>query len=149
MFRGLTTRAHKVLTILAQEEAKLFHSEQLLPEHVILALLKDGDGVAVKALQRVKINVVEMQEEIERTVRTVPKGSGGLILGDVPASRRALKMLETSAEEAASMEHDLLGTEHFLLAAARERDGVVMRYLQKVQRTANMLREAIIRIKRT
>ena len=143
MFKGLTQRAHKVLTILAQEEAKRFHSEQSLPEHVILALLKDGEGVAVKALQRAKINVAEMQMEIERTV---PKGSGGLILGDVPASKRARKMLETSAEEASSMGHELIGTEHFLLAAARERDGVVMRYLQKFNVTPNMLREAIIRI---
>ena len=143
MFKGLTQRAHKVLTILAQEEAKRFHSEQSLPEHVILALLKDGEGVAVKALQRVKINVAEMQMEIERTV---PKGTGGLILGDVPASKRARKMLETSAEEASSMGHELIGTEHFLLAAARERDGVVTRYLQKFNVTPNMLREAIIRI---
>ena len=143
MFKGLTQRAHKVLTILAQEEAKRFHSEQSLPEHVILALLKDGEGVAVKALQRVKINIAEMQMEIERTV---PKGTGGLILGDVPASKRARKMLETSAEEASSMGHELIGTEHFLLAAARERDGVVMRYLQKFNVTPNMLREAIIRI---
>ena len=143
MFKGLTQRAHKVLTILAQEEAKRFHSEQSLPEHVILALLKDGEGVAVKALQRAKINIAEMQMEIERTV---PKGTGGLILGDVPASKRARKMLETSAEEASSMGHELIGTEHFLLAAARERDGVVMRYLQKFNVTPNMLREAIIRI---
>ena len=143
MFRGLTQRAHKVLTILAQEEAKRFHSEQSLPEHVILALLKDGEGVAVKALQRVKVNVAEMQMEIERTV---PKGSGGLILGDVPASKRARKMLETSAEEASSMGHEYIGTEHFLLAAARERDGVVLRYLEKFNVTPNMLREAIIRI---
>ena len=51
MFKGLTQRAQKVLTILAQEEAKRFHSDQLLPEHIILALLKDGEGVAVKALE--------------------------------------------------------------------------------------------------
>ena len=114
-----------------------------MPEHVILALLKDGEGVAVKALQRVKINVAEMQMEIERTV---PKGTGGLILGDVPASKRARKMLETSAEEASGMGHELIGTEHFLLAAARERDGVVLRYLEKFNVTPNMLREAVIRI---
>ena len=143
MFKGLTQRAHKVLTILAQEEAKRFHSEQSLPEHVILALLKDGEGVAVKALQRVKVNVAEMQMEIERSV---PKGTGGLILGDVPASKRARKMLESSAEEASSMGHELIGTEHFLLAAAREREGVVLRYLQKFNVTPNMLREAVIRI---
>ena len=143
MFKGLTQRAHKVLTILAQEEAKRFHSEQLLPEHVILALLKDGEGVAVKALQRVKINVAEMQMEIERTV---PKGKGGLILGDVPASKRGRKILETSAEEAQSMGHEFIGTEHFLLASARENEGIVLRYLEKFNVTPNMLREAIIRI---
>ena len=143
MFKGLTQRAHKVLTILAQEEAKRFHSEQSLPEHVILALLRDGEGVAVKALQRAKINVAEMQLEIERSV---PKGTGGLILGDVPASKRTRKMLETSADEASGMGHELIGTEHFLLAAAREREGVVLRYLQKFNVTPNMLREAVIRI---
>ena len=57
MFKGLTQRAQKVLTILAQEEAKRYHSEQLLPEHVILSLLKDGQGVAVKALQKAKIEI--------------------------------------------------------------------------------------------
>ena len=48
MFKGLTQRAQRVLTVLAQEEAKRFHSDQLQPEHVVLALLKDGDGVAVR-----------------------------------------------------------------------------------------------------
>ena len=81
MFKGLTQRAQRVLTVLAQEEAKRFHSDQLQPEHIVLALLKDGDGVAVKALQRVKVDIAEMQLEIERSI---PKKSGGLILGDVP-----------------------------------------------------------------
>ncbi|KKK68085.1 hypothetical protein LCGC14_2947610, partial [marine sediment metagenome] len=62
MFKGLTQRAQKVLTILAQEEAKRFHSEQLLPEHVILSLLKDGQGVAVKALQKAKVDIGEMHK---------------------------------------------------------------------------------------
>lgn len=95
MFKGLTQRAQKVLTILAQEEAKRFHSEQLLPEHVILSLLKDGQGVAVKALQKAKIDIGEMQLEIEKSL---PIGKGGLILGDVPPSRRGKKILEESAE---------------------------------------------------
>jgi ATP-dependent Clp protease ATP-binding subunit ClpC len=143
MFKGLTQRAQKVLTILAQEEAKRFHSEQLLPEHMILALLKDGTGVAVKALQRVKINVAEMQMDIERSL---PKGKGGLILGDVPPSKRGKKILEDSAEEARSMGHEYIGTEHLLLAASREESGVVLRYLEKFNVTPHMLREAVIRI---
>ena len=143
MFKGLTQRAQKVLTILAQEEAKRFHSEQLLPEHMILALLKDGEGVAVKALQRVKINVAEMLMEMERIL---PKGKGGLILGDVPPSKRGKKILEDSAEEARSMGHEYIGTEHLLLAASREESGVVLRYLEKFNVTPHNLREAVIRI---
>ena len=112
MFKGLTQRAQKVLTILAQEEAKRFHSDQLLPEHIILALLKDGEGVAVKALQRIKVSVSEMQGEIEKSL---PKGKGGLILGDVPPSKRGQKILEDSAEEARNMGHEYIGTEHLLL----------------------------------
>jgi ATP-dependent Clp protease ATP-binding subunit ClpC len=85
MFKGLTQRAQKILTLLAQEEAKRTHSDQLLPEHIIIALLKDGEGVAVKALQKARIDLAEMQMEIERSL---PMGKSGLILGDVPPSKR-------------------------------------------------------------
>lgn len=143
MFKGLTQRAQKVLTILAQEEAKRFHSEQLLPEHVILSLLKDGEGVAVKALQKAKIDIGEMQLEIERSL---PIGKGGLILGDVPPSRRGKKILEESAEEARKMGHEYIGTEHLLLAAAQEEESITARYLGRHGVAFNVLREIIIRI---
>ncbi len=143
MFKGLTQRAQKVLTILAQEEAKRFHSEQLLPEHIVLALLKDGEGVAVKALQKSKADIGEMQMEIERSL---PMGKGGLILGDVPPSKRGKKILEDSAEEARNMGHEYIGTEHLLLAAAREDGSVTNRYLAGSNITPNLLREIIIQI---
>ncbi len=143
MFKGLTQRAQKVLTILAQEEAKRFHSDQLLPEHIILALLKDGEGVGVKAIQRLKVSTAEMQSEIERSL---PKGKGGLILGDVPPSKRGQKILEDSAEEARSMGHEYIGTEHLLLAAVKEQGSIVSRYLSKFSVTANALRDAVLQI---
>jgi ATP-dependent Clp protease ATP-binding subunit ClpC len=146
MFKGLTQRAQKVLTILAQEEAKRFHSDQLLPEHIILALLKDGEGVAVKALQRVKVDGAEMQAEIEKSL---PKGKGGLILGDVPPSKRGQKILEDSAEEARNMGHEYIGTEHLLLAAIKEQGSIVARYLARYNITPNGLREAILQISGT
>ena len=146
MFKGLTQRAQKVLTILAQEEAKRFHSDQLLPEHIILALLKDGEGVAVKALLRVKVDVSEMQAEIEKSL---PKGKGGLILGDVPPSKRGQKILEDSAEEARNMGHEYIGTEHLLLAAVKEQGSIVARYLARYNVTSNGLREAILQISST
>ncbi len=143
MFKGLTQRAQKVLTILAQEEAKRFHSEQLLPEHVILSLLKDGQGVAVKALQKAKVDIGEMQLEIENSL---PMGKGGLILGDVPPSRRGKKILEESAEEARSMGHEYIGTEHLLLAAVREEGSISARYLTRHGVAFNVLRDIITRI---
>ena len=146
MFKGLTQRAQKVLTILAQEEAKRFHSDQLLPEHIILALLKDGEGVAVKALQRAKVNTAEMQVEIEKSL---PKGKGGLILGDVPPSKRGQKILEDSAEEARNMGHEYIGTEHLLLAAVKEQGSIVSRYLAKSSLTPNALRESVLQISGT
>lgn len=143
MFKGLTQRAQKVLTILAQEEAKRFHAEQLTPEHVVLALIKDGEGVAVKALQKLNINVAEMQVEIEKSL---PRGKGGLILGDVPPSKRGQQILEDSADEAKNMGHEYIGTEHLLLATLRDNDGVVSRYLLRYNVSVNMLREMILRI---
>jgi ATP-dependent Clp protease ATP-binding subunit ClpC len=143
MFKGLTQRAQKVLTILAQEEAKRFHSDQLLPEHIILALLRDGEGVAVKALQRAKVPLEEMQAEIEHSL---PRGKGGLILGDVPPSKRGQKILEDSAEEARGMGHEYIGTEHLLLAAVKEQGSVVSRHLAKFNVTPNVLRESILSI---
>ena len=143
MFKGLTQRAQKVLTILAQEEAKRYHSDQLDPEHVVLALLKDGEGVAVKALQRMKVNNAEMQLEIEKSI---PKKSGGLVLGDVPHSLRGKRILEDSAEEARNLGHEYIGTEHLLLAAVRERDSVTARYLARYNISLAVLRDVVTRI---
>jgi ATP-dependent Clp protease ATP-binding subunit ClpC len=143
MFKGLTQRAQKILTVLAQEEAKRFHSEQLLPEHIVIALLKDGEGVGVKALQKAKVDLAEMQMEIERSL---PMGKGGLILGDVPPSKRGKKILEDSAAEARNLGHEYIGTEHLLLAASQEEGCVTARYLARYGVGAATLRDIIVQI---
>ncbi len=143
MFKGLTQRAQKILTVLAQEEAKRFHSEQLLPEHIVIALLKDGEGVGVKALQKAKVDLAEMQVEIERSL---PMGRGGLILGDVPPSKRGKKILEDSAAEARNLGHEYIGTEHLLLAAAQEEGCVTARYLARYSVSAAQLRDIVVQI---
>ncbi|HUX12293.1 MAG TPA: ATP-dependent Clp protease ATP-binding subunit [Spirochaetia bacterium] len=140
MFKGLTQRAQKVLTILAQDEAKRFHSDQLLPEHIILALLKEGGGLGYKALQKVMIDPAKMQFEIEKAI---PRKRGGFILGDVPPSPRGRKVLEDSAEEARNLGHEYIGTEHLLLACAREADSETVKYLAKHNITVEMLREVV------
>lgn len=140
MFKGLTQRAQRILTIFAQEEAKRFHSDQLLPEHIILALLKDGEGLGYKALTNLKIDPGELQSEIEKSI---PKKHAGFILGDVPPSHRGKKVLEDAAEEARSMGHEYIGTEHLLLAAAKETGSVVQRFLVKQTVSIETIRDTI------
>jgi ATP-dependent Clp protease ATP-binding subunit ClpC len=117
MFKGLTQRAQRILTIIAQEEAKRFHSDQLLPEHVIIALLKDGEGIGFKALKNLGVDPVEMLDELEKSI---PRKQTGFILGEVPPSKRGKKILEESANEARGMGHEYIGTEHLLLASVSE-----------------------------
>lgn len=139
MFKGLTQRAQKILTILAQDEAKRFHSDQLLPEHIMIAILKEGGGLAYKALLKALIDPAKMQIDLEKNI---PRKRGGFILGDVPPSPRGKKVLEDSAEEARMLGHDFIGTEHLLLACSKE--GETMRYLEDNQVGLDSLREIII-----
>lgn len=146
MFKGLTQRAQKILTITAQEEAKRFHSDQLLPEHIILAILKDGEGLAYKVLQKLNVDPAKLQIDIEAGI---PKKKGGFILGDVPPSKRGKRILEGSAEEARNLGHEYIGTEHLMLAAAREAGGILEQGLEKYNVSVESLRDTIIEMSGT
>ena len=61
MFKGLTQTAQRVLQILSQEEAKAFHSDQLFPEHIVLAILKYGNGFGCKALEKLSVDIQKLQ----------------------------------------------------------------------------------------
>lgn len=143
MFKGLTQRAQRILTILAQDEAKRFHSEQLLPEHILLAILREGSGLGYKVLQKAMIDLQKLQAEIENSL---PRKKGGFILGDVPPSPRGKKILEDSAEEARNLGHEYIGTEHLLLACSREEGSVMARFLSNNNITIDMLREIVLEL---
>jgi len=139
VFKGLTQRAQRILTVLSQEEARRAHADQLLPEHIVVAILKDGEGVACKALGSLKVDLLDFRLELERET---PKKKSGFVFGDVPPSRRARTMLESAADEARAMGHDYVGTEHLIVAAAREEEGAVNRYLSRFSIDAEALRLA-------
>jgi ATP-dependent Clp protease ATP-binding subunit ClpC len=141
MFKGLTQRAQRILTVFAQEEAKRFHSDQLLPEHIVLAMLKDSESMGFKVLGKMNIDSEELREEIEKNV---PKKNAGFILGDVPPSKRGKQMLEDSAEEARSLGHEYIGTEHLLLAAMREQGSLVNRFMVRFSVSLDALRQAVV-----
>ncbi len=127
MFRGLTKRAQKILTILSQEEAKHFHSTELLPEHVMLAIIRSEEGSGYRLLETSKMDILELKLELEKAC--ISKKSG-FLLGDAPLSRRLKIMLETAAEEAHYLESEYIGTEHLVLANAREESSIFQIFLQ-------------------
>jgi ATP-dependent Clp protease ATP-binding subunit ClpC len=128
------------LTIAAQEEARHFNSDQLLPEHVIIALLKDGAGIACKALMFLRIDLLEFRHTLENEITRM---SGVLVFGDVPPSKRTRTMLENAAEETKALGNDYIGTEHLLFASMREQNSPVQLYLGQRAVDADMLRVVV------
>jgi len=140
LFKGLTNRVQRLLSVNAQEEAKRFNSDQLLPEHIIIAMLKEGGGTACKALMFLRIDIPEFRHILETSIPRIP---GLIIRGEVPPSRRTKNMLDIATEEARSMGSDFLGTEHLLFAAMREQDSSVQVYLNQRAVDTDMMRVII------
>jgi ATP-dependent Clp protease ATP-binding subunit ClpC len=143
MFKGLTERAQRVINILAQEEAKKLNHDKLLPEHILLGLIREGEGVAVKALINLGVDFNVLREEI---ITNTKKTGGILLLGDVPPSTRAQRVLELSADEARNMGHNYIGTEHLLLGLIREGDSVILNAFEKQGVKISDVREEINRL---
>jgi ATP-dependent Clp protease ATP-binding subunit ClpC len=140
VFKGLTQRVQRLLSTNAQEEAKRFNSDQLLPEHIIIAMLKDGGGTACKALMFLRIDLGEFKHILESSIPRIP---GLIIRGEIPPSKRTKNMLDIATEEARSMGSDYLGTEHLLFAAMREQDSSVQVYLNQRAVDTDMMRVII------
>ena len=119
MFKRFTERARRVI-ILAREEAEKYRHEYLGTEHILAGILKDASGIAVAALRKMNVNLEELRQELSRHY---PDGSLNPHLGDIPFTARAKKVLEYSVEEARSMGHNYIGTEHILLGLIKEKDG--------------------------
>ncbi|MCL2250344.1 MAG: ATP-dependent Clp protease ATP-binding subunit [Treponema sp.] len=140
VFKGLTPRVEKLLSVNAQEEAKRFNSDQLLPEHIIIAMLKEGGGTACKALAYLRIDINEFLYILEGSIPRIP---GLIISGEVPPSKRTKIMLDTATEEARAMGSVYLGTEHLLFSSMREQDSTVQVYLNQRAVDTDMLRVII------
>ena len=140
MFKGLTNRVQRLLSINAQEEAKRFNSDQLLPEHIIIAMLKDGGGTACKALMFLRIDIPEFRHVLESSI---PRIHGLIIRGEVPPSRRTKSMLDIATEEARAMGSEYLGTEHILFASMREQNSSVQVYLNQRAVDSDMMKVII------
>jgi ATP-dependent Clp protease ATP-binding subunit ClpC len=140
VFKGLTQRLRRILSVDAQNEARRVNAVELQPEHVIIALLKDGAGTACKALLFLRIDLAEFRRILENGLSRSPSV---LLLGDVPPSERTKKMLEAASAEARSMGNDYIGTEHLLFAAMQEKDSSIKTFLNQREVDVDMLRVVI------
>jgi ATP-dependent Clp protease ATP-binding subunit ClpC len=119
MFERFTERARKVI-ILAREEAIRLGHNFVGTEHLLLGLIREGDGLAVAILKKLNVNISAVKAEIEKIVSA---GSEFSPAGEIPFTPQAKKVLEYAISEARSLGHNYIGTEHLLLGLIREGEG--------------------------
>jgi ATP-dependent Clp protease ATP-binding subunit ClpC len=132
-------RAQKVILI-AQEEAKRLNHDYVGTEHILLGLVSIGEGLAVQILINLGVDLRKIKSEIEKIV---PPGDNVIVLGEIPFSPRAKKVLEYAVDEANAMGHIYVGTEHILLGLLREKEGVAARVLEYLGVTYEDVQEEI------
>src|SRR5699024_1520290 len=136
MFNKITQRAQKVLQ-LAQEEAIRLKHESIGTEHILLGLIREGGGIAAKALEAINVNADTIEREVEVLVGVGSKDVGPI----VHYTPRAKRVIELSVDESRKLGHSYIGTEHILLALIREGEGVATRVLNNAGVSLNKARQ--------
>jgi ATP-dependent Clp protease ATP-binding subunit ClpC len=142
MFKRFTERARRVI-ILAREEAERHHHEYLGTEHILLGMLKDGGGIAITVLQKAGLSIDQIRMEVERHL---PRNANALIVGEIPFTPKAKKVLEYGVEEARLMGHNYIGTEHLLLGLLKEKEGIAAKVLNALGIRLVETREKILNL---
>src|SRR5277367_808871 len=125
---NFTPRAQQVLA-LARKEADRFNHNYLGTEHILLGLIKLGQGVAVNVLQKMGLDLETVRMEVEKQVGTGPDQK---MIGNVPYTPRVKKVLALASKEAKALNHTYVGTEHILLGLLREGDGIAAKVLKNL-----------------
>jgi ATP-dependent Clp protease ATP-binding subunit ClpC len=142
MFNRFTERARKVI-ILAKEEARRFNHDYIGTEHILLGLIREGEGVAAAVLQKLGVSLENIRLEVEKLVQPGPTTQ---IIGDIPFTPRAKKALELAAEEARSLGHNYIGTEHILLGLIHEGEGVASQVLLNLGMDLSTVRNEVMEL---
>ena len=138
---NFTPRAQQVLA-LARKEADRFNHNFVGTEHLLLGLIKLGQGVAVNVLQRMGLDLDNVRHEVEKEVRG---GGEGKVSGNIPYTPRVKKVLSLAAKEAKALSHTYVGTEHILLGLLREGDGVAAKVLKNLDVDIELCRQEILK----
>ncbi|OGX40103.1 MAG: hypothetical protein A3G91_04190 [Omnitrophica WOR_2 bacterium RIFCSPLOWO2_12_FULL_50_9] len=142
MFNRFTERARKVI-VYAKEEARRFNHDYIGTEHLLLGLVREGEGVAAAVLQKLGVDLETIRIEVEKLVQPGPQTQ---VLGDIPFTPRSKKALELSAEEARALGHNYIGTEHLLLGLVKEGEGMAYRVLLNLGLDLAKLRNEVMEL---
>ena len=141
MMNNFTPRAQQVLA-LARKEADRFNHNYVGTEHLLLGLIKLGQGVAVNVLQKMSLDLETVRMEVEKQVGSGPETKTP---GNIPYTPRVKKVLALAGKEAKALNHSYVGTEHILLGLLREGDGVAARVLKNLEVDIERTRNEILR----
>jgi len=144
MYERFTDRARKVMQ-LANQEAQRFNHEYIGTEHILLGLVKEGSGVAANVLKNLDIDLRKIRLEVEKIVQHGPGGEQ-VVMGRLPHTPRAKKVIEYSVEEARNLSHNYVGTEHLLLGLLREQEGVAAQVLMNLGLKLEDVREEVLNL---
>jgi ATP-dependent Clp protease ATP-binding subunit ClpC len=139
---NFTPRAQQVLA-LARKEADRFHHNYVGTEHLLLGLIKLGQGVAVSVLQKMGLDLDTVRGEVEKQVGTGQESKTPL--GSIPYTPRVKKVLALAGKEAKALNHSYVGTEHILLGLLREGEGVAARVLKTLDIDIERTRQEILK----
>jgi len=137
-----TQRVRKVL-FLARDEAGRMQHDYIGTEHLLLGIIREGEGIAARVLQRLGIDFTQIQQAVEEIV--TPQ-SGTITIGEIPFTPRAKRVLEISIDEARIHSHNYVGTEHLLLALIKEGEGVASRVLTELGADHERVRREILKM---
>jgi ATP-dependent Clp protease ATP-binding subunit ClpC len=140
-FDKFTERARKVLS-LAQEEAQRFNHNYIGTEHLLLGLVREGDGVAAKVLSSLNVELTKVRSAVEFII-----GRGDrIVLGEIGLTPRAKKVIELAVDEARRLNHHYIGTEHLLLGLVREGEGIAAGVLESLGVNLEKVRTTTIQV---
>jgi ATP-dependent Clp protease ATP-binding subunit ClpC len=137
-----TDRVRRVM-FLAREEAARLHHDYIGTEHLLLGIIREGEGLAATILSNLGLDLDVIRRTIENMV---PASSGSVTIGEIPFTPRAKHVLELSVDEAKLLGHSYVGTEHLLLGLIREGDGIAARVLVEFGADKRRVREETLRL---
>jgi len=146
MYERFTDRARKIMQLANQGAQRLSH-ESIGTEHILLALVEEGSGVAANVLKDLDVDLFRIRLEVEELMLEVeelmPPGRDDFRLGELPLSPQAKKVIQHATEESVGLRHNYVGSEHILLGLLRDEEGIAARALKNLSVTLELVREGV------